>query len=110
MTRVALIAIGLFALAASLSGCGKQGDLDRPGPMWGAKEKAAYEAQRRQQADQKTNAAQGDKIETLPDEGPGSDPNTNPAPPRTDPIQGQRPSPYDQGQPGAQPDPFARPQ
>ena len=46
------------------------------------------------------------KIE-LPDEG---DPTTNPAPPRSDPIAGQRPDPFGQAQPGALPDPYAKPQ
>jgi predicted small lipoprotein YifL len=105
---IAISAIAL--LAAPLGACGKQGDLERPAPLWGARAKAEYEAQKRQQADTKTNEAQGNQIETLPDEGPGSDPYTNPAPPRAQPIQGQTPSPTAGGQPGALPDPYARPQ
>jgi len=97
-------------LAAPLGACGKQGDLERPAPLWGAQAKAEYEAQKRQQADVKSKEAQGNQIETLPDEGPGGNPFTNPAPPRTVPIPGAHPSPTEQGQPGAMPSPYAQPQ
>jgi len=109
MTRT-LVAIAAITLAgASLCACGKQGDLERPAPLWGAKARAEYEAQKREQADRKTNEAQGNQIETLPDEGPGSDPYANPAPPRAQPIQGTPPSPDAPAQPGAMDDPYTRP-
>jgi predicted small lipoprotein YifL len=110
MIRPLILLATASALAIGLGACGKQGDLERPAPMWGAAAKAEYEAQRRQQADTKTREAQGSQIETLPDEGPGSDPNTNPAPIRSNPIQGTRPDPFGAGQPGAMPDPYNRPQ
>jgi len=107
MTRLFISALAMGALALSLTACGRQGDLDRPGPMWGAQAKAEYAAKKRHEADQKTNQAESNQIETLPGEG---DPTTNPAPERSDPIQGQRPDPYGQAQPGALPDPYASPQ
>ena len=110
MMRPLLVLAAAALLAAPLGACGKQGDLERPAPLWGARAKAEYEAQKRAQADVKTKEAQGNQIETLPDEGPGSNPFTNPAPPRTVPIPGQQQSPTMQGQPGALPDPYARPQ
>jgi hypothetical protein len=110
MIRRLMIVSGAALIALCTSACGKQGDLERPAPMWGAKARAEYEAQKRQQADTKTREAQGNQIDTLPDEGPGSDPYANPAPPRTQPIQGRQPSPLGEEQPGALPDPYARPQ
>ncbi len=108
MTRALIIAMAAALMAASLGSCGKQGGLERPGPLWGAKAKAEYEAQKRRQADVKTNEAQSNQA--VPDEGPGSDPNVNPSPSRTQPIEGQRPNPFGVQQPGALPDPYARPQ
>ena len=45
-----LALIALAALTASslgLAACGKQGDLERPAPLWNPAKKAAYEAERR---------------------------------------------------------------
>ncbi len=45
---LALLTVAALALAgASLSACGKQAELERPGPLWDAKKKAAWEAERR---------------------------------------------------------------
>ena len=110
MIRSLSILAAALLVAVSLAGCGKQGDLERPAPLWSAKAKAEYAAQKRQQADVKTKEAQGNTIETLPDEGEGSNPFTNPAPPRTVPIPGQHQSPTENGQPGAFPNPYATPQ
>jgi predicted small lipoprotein YifL len=47
--RLALLA-GALAMGATLAGCGKQGVLEQPPPLFGAKAKAAYDAQRAQEA------------------------------------------------------------
>lgn len=68
MTRTLVFAVAMSALALGLAACGRQGDLERPGPMWGAKAKADYAAaQKHKQAEQKTD--QSNQIEPLPDEG-----------------------------------------
>ena len=41
--RVVAVVVGL-GLGVALAGCGRQGDLDRPGPLWGAKAKADWAA------------------------------------------------------------------
>jgi hypothetical protein len=54
----ALTGISLLA-AAALAGCGKQGVLDRPAPLFGERARAEYEAQRAQDArDDAQRAAQ----------------------------------------------------
>ena len=47
--RLALLMAAVGA-AAALSGCGKQGVLEQPPPLFGARAKAAYQAQRAQEA------------------------------------------------------------
>jgi hypothetical protein len=47
MTRPAIAALLVLALAGALTACGKEGDLERPGPLWGAKAKADWEAAHR---------------------------------------------------------------
>ncbi len=37
----------LAALAVSAAACGKQGELERPAPLWDAQKKAAWQAERR---------------------------------------------------------------
>jgi hypothetical protein len=56
------------ALGFALAGCGKQGDLDRPAPLWGAKAKAQYEAEQRAATDAKSHSPQDNQIESLPEE------------------------------------------
>ncbi|MFI4973451.1 MAG: hypothetical protein ACHP84_02805 [Caulobacterales bacterium] len=46
---VAIVLVGLVACAA-LSGCGKEGELDRPAPLWGEKAKAEYQAEQARKA------------------------------------------------------------
>jgi len=100
MNRVlALAAIGLV-LAGGLSGCGKQGDLDRPGPLWGPKSKADYAAQKRAQAEAASNATAAGQPGQPPRTGPGSNPYANPAPPAQAPIPGERT--YPSGAPNPQ--------
>lgn len=47
--RFALLMVSV-AGAAALAGCGKQGALERPGPLFGSRARAEYEAERAQEA------------------------------------------------------------
>ena len=51
MTKPPLILIGLLGLTLGLSACGKQGDLDQPAPLFGAKEQAEYAARKQAKID-----------------------------------------------------------
>ena len=66
MTRGLTLALVAFAAAAALGACGKQGDLERPAPLWGDKAKADYAAQQRQAAEAKAKGPGGNQIEPLP--------------------------------------------
>ena len=57
MSRTLAIALAVALAAGTLGGCGKQGDLERPAPMWGEKAKADYEAQQRAAASAKRRPA-----------------------------------------------------
>jgi predicted small lipoprotein YifL len=65
MSRALLIGL---AIALGLAACGKQGDLERPGPLWGDKAKANWAAQQQKAAAQKATASQANQIEPLPDD------------------------------------------
>lgn len=45
--RPLAFALILSIAGASLAGCGRLGDLERPAPLWGAAEKAKYEAEKK---------------------------------------------------------------
>lgn len=91
--------IGLVA-ATALAGCGKMGPLERPAPILG---------------EAPPPAAEGETVRT------GQDPNrpvstvdprdrtSDPAPPRTVPIEGAQPDFNRTAPSGAIPDPYARP-
>lgn len=49
LRRSAALILGLVAVAG-LSACGKMGSLERPAPLFGARAKAEYEAERAQEA------------------------------------------------------------
>jgi predicted small lipoprotein YifL len=66
MTRAFVSILIAAVMAASLAGCGKQGALERPGPLWGDKAKADYAAQQRKAAEQKKAAPQDNQPEALP--------------------------------------------
>lgn len=100
MNRVLASAIVGLVLAGALSACGKQGDLDRPGPLWGPKAKADYAAQKRAQAEAASNATAAGQPGQPPANGPGSNPYANPAPPAQAPIPGERT--YPSGAPSPQ--------
>ena len=61
MTRAVLAT--LLGLCAALAACGRQSELDRPGPLWGAKAKADWEAAHRPAP---SNAAATNGIPPLP--------------------------------------------
>ena len=86
-----------LALAGGLAGCGKLGSLERPGPMFGHGQGAAN--QPRQQQDPNRPVQTIDPRDT----------SGTPAPPRTQPIQGQAPDPFGVPPQGALPDPYANP-
>ena len=93
MTRRPLVLISALVLtAASLSGCGKMGQLERPGPI----------GQARSNSD--AGAAPVRSIRTIDPRNTNSDP----SPSRTTPIEGTN-SPTASGPQGALPDPYARP-
>jgi hypothetical protein len=55
----AAVAGAMVAAAATLAGCGKQGVLEQPAPLFGAKAKAEYQARKAQEAaDDAQRAAQ----------------------------------------------------
>ena len=99
MMRVLAPAAAAVVLAGALAACGKQGDLDRPGPLWGAKAKADYAAQKRAQAAAASNATAAGQPGQPPTTGPGSNPYANPAPPAQAPIPGERTYPSGAPQP-----------
>ena len=75
-----LILMALVA-AATLSGCGRRGDLDRPAPLWGDRAKAEYEAEQRarqQQAQPETPAPAARRV----------DPATRNVPATQEPVDG----------------------
>lgn len=96
-------AAALLALAA-LSGCGKAGALERPGPLFGPTHKGPVS---------ETEGVQDPSrpVRTIdPRRGGIGDDATNPAPARSLPIQGQNPTATEAGPPGLLPDPQHNPQ
>ncbi len=79
MMRAVLSTLVGLGLAAALTGCGRQSDLDRPAPLWGAKAKADWGAAHRPA----TNAAATNGIPPLPPDETedNSAPNGPPTPP-----------------------------
>lgn len=91
MTRFVRTAVLTAVLAAgglSLAACGKQGELERPAPMWGAAEKAKYEA------DQRAAGATGNKASNPGSNGENIDPATSSATSRQVPVKGSNPDPF----------------
>ena len=115
-----LLMVGLLAGAAGLSACGRQGDLERPAPLFGAKARAQYEANKAAEAageelDKDGNARPnasgadnaGDDTDVVAP--PTDDVTTTPLPQRTAPITGTSPDPFGSGPQGALPNPYANP-
>ena len=95
-----ILMIGVLALSAGLAGCGKVGPLQRPGPLFGAERnttKDADSAQRQQDPSR--------PVDTVDPR----DRSTDPAPPRTLPIEGSGEDVTRSGPPGVLPDPYANP-
>jgi hypothetical protein len=90
--------LGLVA-AGLLAGCGKMGDLERPSPMF-----------RKESSTDGSDSAMrraSDK-DIGPDTQDPRDRYSDPAPPRTLPIDGQASDPFAVAPQGALPDPYAR--
>ena len=94
--RRAVALLGATIVAASLAGCGKVGQLDRPGPLFG-KAKAEGQAAPKQDPTR--------PVETVDPR----DRSTDNAPPRTLPIPGTSPGATGVAPPGVLPDPYANP-
>ena len=94
-------AAALLLLAAPLGACGKLGQLEKPGPLNGAgraTDRQAEEQQRQAQDPQRP-------VDTVDPR----DRATDPAPPRSAPIEGTAPKPFGQPPPGAFGNPFSNP-
>ena len=110
-TRYLIPAVLLAALA--LGACGKQGSLDRPAPLIGAKERAEY-ARERAAARRATGESKADQSATSQTNGDYSqaadgakDPALNPI--RSDPSGTGPPNPFGGRPAGVLPDPYANP-
>ncbi len=102
MSRSRLAPIGALAAialtAGALSACGKMGELERPGPLFGGAAPQHGPMQRNQTQDPNR------PVQTVDPR----DENATPAPPRTVPLPSQN-APNGLGPPGALPDPYANP-
>jgi predicted small lipoprotein YifL len=87
MMRAAIVTLAALSVVVALASCGKQADLERPGPMWGARAKADYAAQKRAQADNASNAAASNKV--IGNQNPATQPYTDPGPIQQNPIPGE---------------------
>lgn len=92
--------LALLIAAAGLSACGKVGELERPGPLFGAERNTTKDAD---DAQRKRDPAR--PVDTVDPR----DRSTDPAPPRTLPIEGTSPNPGRTAPQGALPDPYANP-
>ena len=96
MTPRTLALTGALILVAGLAGCGKVGQLERPGPLFGAERNRTRDADDAQRQQDPTRP-----VDTVDPR----DRSTDPAPPRTLPIPGTNRGP---GQ-VAPPDPYSNP-
>ena len=113
MTTRFVISAALLATLA-LGGCGKLGQLDRPAPLFGAKERAEYARERAaaRQAAGESNTDESATSQTNGDYTQSNDGAKDPAlrPLRSDPIPGTSGGPGAQrGTGGVLPDPYADP-
>jgi len=109
-TQLVITSAALAALA--LAGCGKQGELDRPAPLIGAKAKAEYRAERAAAARGGDTASTDSSAtsQTNGDYTQDRDGAKGPAlrPLRSDPIPGAN-NPFSRAPSGVLPDPYADP-
>ena len=91
----------LVILGAPLAACGKMGELQKPGPLNGAGRATT------RQADEQQRQAQDPQrpVDTVDPR----DRSTDPAPPRTLPIEGSGQDPTRSAPQGALPNPYANP-
>ncbi|HEV7383773.1 MAG TPA: hypothetical protein VGN89_02760 [Phenylobacterium sp.] len=91
----------LLILGAPLGACGKLGELEKPGPLSGQGRSTTRQADEavRQATDPQRPADTVDSRDVF----------TDPAPPRTLPIEGTGPDPTKSAPQGALPDPYANP-
>jgi hypothetical protein len=106
--RTLILAAAALSVVAAVASCGKQGDLDRPGPMWSAQTKAEAAAQKRAQADAASNAAAANQA--IGPQNPAVVPYTTTEPARVVPIPGERTYPSGTPQEGAMPNPMGQAQ
>jgi hypothetical protein len=98
--RQAILALAGLSAIVAIASCGKQADLQRPAPMWGAKAKADYAAQKRAQADKASNATEANTA--IPPQNPALAPYTDPGPVQQTPIPGERTLPSGGADPNGQ--------
>ncbi|MFN3583299.1 hypothetical protein [Phenylobacterium sp.] len=98
-TQTGAVALALI-LAAGLAGCGKVGQPERPGPLFGAERNTTKDADNAQRKRDPSRP-----VDTVDPR----DRSTDPAPPRTLPIEGTSPDPSGLPPQGALPDPYANP-
>ena len=93
-----LLKVGAAALVLTvpLGACGKLGRLQTPGPLTGSGQAAAAHDAK-------------DPLPTLTTVDPRDRSDTDPAPPRANPIPGSGQDPFAAGPPGALPDPYTNP-
>jgi hypothetical protein len=101
MTPRILALTAALAAGAFVSACGKMGQLEKPGPLFGQERSTTKDADERQRQAQDPNRP----VDTVDPR----DRTTDPAPPRTLPIPGQGQDPTRSQPPGALPDPYANP-
>jgi hypothetical protein len=90
----------ILALTAGLAACGKVGSLERPGPLYGQGRNTTQDADKAQRAQDPSRP-----VDTVDPRDRTSDP----APPRTLPIEGSGQNPTAVAPQGALPNPYARP-
>jgi len=101
LRRILAVSGLALAVAAPLAGCGKMGQLERPGPLFGAGRnttKGADESARQANDYSRPVNTQDPRQRT-----------SDPAPPRTIPIEGDTRNPTASAPQGALPDPYANP-
>jgi len=100
MSRRALALLSGLILATTLAGCGKVGQLERPGPLFGAERNRTRDADDAQRQQDPTRP-----VDTVDPR----DRSTDPAPPRTLPIPGTSRGPGAVAPQSALPDPYSNP-
>ena len=100
MSPCKLALAGALITAAALAGCGKVGELERPGPLFGAERNTTKDADNAQR--QQDPSRPVDTVDPR-------DRSADPAPPRALPIPGSPRTATDAPPQGAIPDPYTNP-